>query len=348
MWRTLCLLACLGMAACSSETNPATQIVVSIDSDLVVGTELGRVEAEVAKEDGTRTGAKHTFKLSGTSALPVSFGVQKQTANRFLLIVKGFSPAGAEVIEQRVIAEFAADKSVLLQVFLGRGCFNKGCPGEQTCTGEGQCAAPRVARNLPTVEPGAEPGGDDPGPSSNNGGDDGDGGANGGANAPSTNGGDNAGGNAGNTTGGGNAGGNDPNGGANTGGGVSRFIGTWKVMEGSETVMCNGETRDRPLPDTSGQIIAAGTSSDLVFTLNDGCDLPADVSGDHAYVTDQSCVFVSDATETDTYYFSEIALQLDADGVTAYEEWTADVEVLIGGQTGYCTSTASITLQKVN
>jgi len=344
MWRTLCLLACLGMAACGSETNPATQIVVSIDSDLTVGTELGRIEAEVAKEDGTKTGAKHTFKLSGTSALPVSFGVQKQTANRFLLIVKGFSPTGGQVIEQRVIAEFAAGKSVLLQVFLGRGCFNKGCPGEQTCTGEGQCAAPRVARNLPTVEPGAEPGGDDPGPSSNNGGDDGDGGAN----APSGNGGDNAGGNAGNTTGGDSAGGNDPNGGTNNGGGLSRFIGSWQVMEGTETLMCNGMTQDRALPTDSGQIIAAGTSSDLVFTLNVGCDLPAYVSGDHAYVTDQSCVFFSDATETDTYYFSEIAMQLNTDGATAYEEWTADVEVVIEGQTGYCTSTATVMLKKVN
>ena len=94
--RLCCVLAWL--CACSSgKTTPATQAIVTVDSDIAVDADLARVETEVFDEQGTRVD-HHTFKLvasdpgSDEVVLPFSFGVVKRTSVRFQLVVTGYGP----------------------------------------------------------------------------------------------------------------------------------------------------------------------------------------------------------------------------------------------------------------
>lgn len=66
------------------------------------------------------------------------------------------------------------------------------------------------------------------------------------------------------------------------------FLGTWTIASANIKGSCGPLPFDQPL--TGMQTVAAGTSSDLVFTVQPGCELLMDVTGDTATVRpNQTC-----------------------------------------------------------
>lgn len=138
-------LACAcELAACKDEQQvAATQVVVSVASDLAVGTQLTRVDAQVRSTSGKQIGPPRSFELSRDPGedevdLPFSFTVEKGESDRFRLDVIGYGPLGPDgdlrpVVERKVIARFQARKTLLLKVFLGAACFDNLCAGSRTC-----------------------------------------------------------------------------------------------------------------------------------------------------------------------------------------------------------------------
>jgi hypothetical protein len=127
------------LAACGQERIvPATQFVVSVNSDLEIGSELARVEVFLYEVEGGRPVEKHSFwvtdgePLEGEYNVPFSFGIAKTSAQRFLLEVRGYgldpeSGAELETVRQTVITGFRARETLLLKVFLGSACLGVLC-----------------------------------------------------------------------------------------------------------------------------------------------------------------------------------------------------------------------------
>jgi hypothetical protein len=128
------------LAACSSKTIPATQLVVTVDSDLTVGSQLTRVHAQMLNADGEK-GEGHSFKLVKSKpgkdevVLPFSFGVPKGKDRDLQLVVTGYGPlAGDEVVvvEQKAKVSFQDGKTLELTVWLSAHCSGKCLSDEST------------------------------------------------------------------------------------------------------------------------------------------------------------------------------------------------------------------------
>ncbi len=143
--RFLLLAAMLFLLACEPQSIPGTQVLVSINSDLEVGVQLTRLEMALFDAAGDNEVEQHSFQLAtvapaeGQVTLPFSFGVVKGEQERFLLVITGYGPVGAQgteqvVIEQKTIASFQQGQSRVVRVFLGSVCFENACEGNQrTC-----------------------------------------------------------------------------------------------------------------------------------------------------------------------------------------------------------------------
>ena len=159
------------LASAWIEPTPATQVMVVLNSDLQIETELKRVRIDVMNADEpTRPIASDEFALragetEGTHRLPLSFSLipsAKDPAVRFLVVARGYGSNdvnAAAIVEQKVIAAFESEQTLLLEMFLGRVCLQKLCDEQTTCYVRaeqgftaGQCGAIPV-RTLPQVEP---------------------------------------------------------------------------------------------------------------------------------------------------------------------------------------------------
>jgi hypothetical protein len=128
----------IGGTACDgSHAKPATQLLVLVESDLAIGTDLTHVRAEVRDIAGARS-SSHTFELAadkptrGQVGLPFSFGIVERGSPELQLVVSGLSD-GAVVVEQRLRARFEAEKTLGFGVLLSRVCTGQRCGSGQTC-----------------------------------------------------------------------------------------------------------------------------------------------------------------------------------------------------------------------
>lgn len=154
------LASCLATGGCASEhTVPATQFLVSVNSDLEVGTQLTRIEVKLYDVAGESTVEQRSFALTeeepeeGEARLPFSFGIAKGRAQRFLLEVRGYGKRPGErereTVRQRVISGFQSRATLLLKIFLGSACY------EQLCDADGRVEATCYAEASDAVEAGS-------------------------------------------------------------------------------------------------------------------------------------------------------------------------------------------------
>jgi hypothetical protein len=141
--RLQCALVCaawwLPLASCGdAKPTPATQIIVSITSDLPAGETLSRLEVALSSRDRSDVVAMQDYALvasdpeDGEYLLPLTFSIAQGSQRSFLLEVTGYGyldPGGPEVklVEQRAIATFQHGRTLLLRVFLGRICLQEFC-----------------------------------------------------------------------------------------------------------------------------------------------------------------------------------------------------------------------------
>ncbi|MFT3922050.1 MAG: glycine-rich protein [Myxococcales bacterium] len=143
-------LVCGLLSGCTTENVPATQLLVVVNSDLAVGSQLTAVEVEIQSADGAAEKPDtRRFELSqamedGHYRLPLSFGVVRGSggSNNIRVIVRGFGPSlgGVEalVVEQKSLVAFENKASQRLTVFLGGTCYQVLCTNtEQSCYSTG-------------------------------------------------------------------------------------------------------------------------------------------------------------------------------------------------------------------
>jgi hypothetical protein len=165
-WATAAI-ALLTLACDKAEPKPATQVLVTVDSDLEVSRELTSVQVEIRSEDGTRDTPRHTFELTTSTPkdeqvqLPFSFGVTKTGQSAFQLRVTGLK-GNATVVDLRWNVAFTDATTLGFSAFLGAICANKSCADGETCyprrkaeIAAGDCATVPDATTSP-ITPGDE------------------------------------------------------------------------------------------------------------------------------------------------------------------------------------------------
>jgi hypothetical protein len=131
--RSVCVLLLVGLSLVGCAKSP-TELVVLVNSDYLVPAELTEVRARVLTDDGMLV-SEHTFALAGTDtvpavgqdALPFSFAVAPRNGDATLratieLSAIGAAPDRAVLLTRRAKTGFIEGRSLLLPMFLAKGC----------------------------------------------------------------------------------------------------------------------------------------------------------------------------------------------------------------------------------
>lgn len=151
----------LFLAAC---TQPATQLVVTVDSDLTAGY-LVAVHAVAHPADSPdNPGVDSRFDLASTGGpasfvLPLSFGVlppSGDASRRVEVRVEAIDASGAPTVVRVARTGFVSGRTLHLPMFLADSCRGVICAPELTCD-RGACVTPDVpVADLEEIRPGSE------------------------------------------------------------------------------------------------------------------------------------------------------------------------------------------------
>lgn len=153
-------LCALTIAACTAMgcTKPATQLVVTVDTDLAVPEEVATVVVRLRRTSGQLI-EERTVVVASASELPLSFGVvppEGDAETTVLVEAEAQDAAGAVVVVVAARTGFVAERSLLLRMLLQRSCRSAVCGEAETCI-DGVCESDRVdPTTLPPITPGAE------------------------------------------------------------------------------------------------------------------------------------------------------------------------------------------------
>ncbi|MDB4991051.1 MAG: hypothetical protein JWN04_6229 [Myxococcaceae bacterium] len=138
-------------AACAPDRVAATAIVVSVKTDLKIGSELRELSYRVFRANSSGDGDAPVAEFSAAAqTLAHPFVILRQREDELMLSVEGFAaPGEGPVVVARVRARFVQGKSLALHVFLARACLFSLCGADGlTCFGEtygealaGECSA---------------------------------------------------------------------------------------------------------------------------------------------------------------------------------------------------------------
>lgn len=152
----------LFLLAASGCTAPTSQLVVVVDSDLVVPTELGSVRVTTSHE-GTMV-AQLDFAVALVASetkvtVPFSFGivpVDGDASRRIRVVVEALDSLGAPVVSTSASVGFIRGRSLVLPMYLAKSCIAIECPSGQTCTRNGCVPEAIDPETLMPVVPGTE------------------------------------------------------------------------------------------------------------------------------------------------------------------------------------------------
>lgn len=140
-----------------------TQLLVVVDSDLFVPSELGSVRVVTRRNDSTVSQIDFTVGLSSAAAtqvLPFSFGVVPTTggdlSERVRVTLQALDALGDVVVEQSAQVGFISGRTLLLPMFLLRSCRAVVCGPGLTCTRAGCVSEWVSAGELTVIVPGTE------------------------------------------------------------------------------------------------------------------------------------------------------------------------------------------------
>jgi len=159
-------LALALLAACQT-ADPATEVLVVVDSDLKAGSELTKLKVQLFDDDDDAP-RKHDFTIVGAASgraneytLPLSYSLTPGASGAlsFRLLVtgrgRGADNKESDVVEYQAIAKFTHGVRTRLDVFLARACLGElcrqdnGAPGSKTCSAGACTAIP--TRQLPSA-----------------------------------------------------------------------------------------------------------------------------------------------------------------------------------------------------
>jgi hypothetical protein len=113
-------------------TKDATQLIVVVDSDLLVPEELEAVRAAVADAPGAPPRDTQDFPLFA-DPLPFSFGVvpNEDGDAEVLIALAAIGPRGSMLFEERAVTEFVEEKTLRLRMDLRASCVADPGPCEE-------------------------------------------------------------------------------------------------------------------------------------------------------------------------------------------------------------------------
>ncbi len=150
--RCLSILAFALLAACSSDAGSATQIVVTVTSDLTIPAEMDRVTLSVG---GNATAPEATADLT-MKDLPRSVGFVHDHGNLGPFVIKASGYLGTKlVVEKQVSTYFLKGKTIELSLKLERACKGMFCAEGLTCE-TGTCGP--ISPDDPGADAGASTG----------------------------------------------------------------------------------------------------------------------------------------------------------------------------------------------
>jgi hypothetical protein len=137
-------------------------------------------------------------------------------------------------------------------------------------------------------------------------------------------------------------------GGGEEGGGLGRFVGTWRATAGTVTTICPGlGTFTDAL--TGNAVWSEGVGSDLVsLTALTTCPLMAEVTSSTASgVPGQACTASDGAGGTSTVTFNGYTFVVSADGRTATENSSGQITFVADGASVICSFNESGSYEKI-
>jgi len=161
------LIACCALLlslGCSS--TDATQIVVAVDTDLMVPTDVDSLHIEVEGPSGMLQTAN--VDLTMQTDRPFALGLRPASDVLEPVTIRASARlAGAVVVERTVVTGFIKDKSLLVSIWLRASCQGVGCPDGRSCD-DGACVSnavnaaslPAFTGSIPTLGGGDGGGGD--------------------------------------------------------------------------------------------------------------------------------------------------------------------------------------------
>ncbi len=134
---SLALLLVLGLG-CGEDDNPATQIVLTVDTTLSVPGQIDAVRLDVT---GGMAPQERFQNLPSDGDLPLVLALSQPEgeATMLELTIRGLK-GGAGVVERRVRTMFVPEESRSLHVVLARECASLDCGGD-TCGNDGTCTS---------------------------------------------------------------------------------------------------------------------------------------------------------------------------------------------------------------
>lgn len=144
------LLAASLVLAVASCATPVTELVVVVDTDYVVPSELTDVTIEVTEPGGAIETASAPLS---TTPLPVTLGLTHRGGplGTVAIVARGLSGART-VVSRSIRTSFVAGESRLVRLDLLRGCEGESCSGDRTCGAAGCEAIDVPGESLPRFD----------------------------------------------------------------------------------------------------------------------------------------------------------------------------------------------------
>lgn len=163
-WRVRLAAAATWLLACKGDELPRTEVLLVVDSDLSVPSQLDRIEVRVQGPDGTTQEA--AADLLEPSTLPRSVGLvhERGALGPLRATVQG-KLGGAVVVTREAELAFLAGRTLVLPLHLVARCVGVSCTEGQSC-GESGCSSRVVEPTTLSDYSGSEPrlAGGEPGP----------------------------------------------------------------------------------------------------------------------------------------------------------------------------------------
>ncbi len=125
-------LASFSVACAGCGSEPLTQLVVAVDTDLMSPSDLDRVELVVTDPEGTAE--SRTAVINGAGALPITLGIVHRSGPLGPVLVEARGILGTSVIvERRASVTMIEGRTLLLELHLESLCIGVACGDGETC-----------------------------------------------------------------------------------------------------------------------------------------------------------------------------------------------------------------------
>lgn len=134
MLRGLALLASLSVAGCS---QPATQLIVVVDTDYDVPSELDEISVAVTGPRGMRLA--ETEPLDGSESLPLTLAVVPESLDALgpIQVEATGRRDGSILVRREARVTLVREQTLTVLLHLLRDCEGVSCPTDETCGGNG-------------------------------------------------------------------------------------------------------------------------------------------------------------------------------------------------------------------